>query len=45
MKKQFAVIGLGNFGFYLAASLFQKGHEVLGIDISTPDRSRKSGTR
>jgi trk system potassium uptake protein TrkA len=33
MKKQFAVIGLGNFGFYLAAALFQKGHEVLGIDI------------
>jgi len=34
MKKQFAVIGLGNFGFYLAAKLFQKGHEVLGIDIN-----------
>jgi trk system potassium uptake protein TrkA len=34
MKKQFAVIGLGNFGFYLAASLFQKGHEVLGFDIN-----------
>jgi trk system potassium uptake protein TrkA len=34
MKKQFAVIGLGNFGFYLASRLFQKGHEVLGIDIS-----------
>ncbi|MCB2147826.1 MAG: TrkA family potassium uptake protein [Deltaproteobacteria bacterium] len=34
MEKQFAVIGLGNFGFYLAAALFQKGHEVLGIDIS-----------
>ena len=33
MKKQFAIIGLGNFGFYLAAALFQKGHEVLGIDI------------
>jgi len=33
MKKQFAVIGLGNFGSYLAAALFQKGHEVLGIDI------------
>lgn len=32
MKKQFAVIGLGNFGFYLATCLFQKGHEVLGID-------------
>lgn len=34
MKKQFAVIGLGNFGFYLAAALFKKGHEVLGIDIN-----------
>ena len=34
MQKQFAVIGLGNFGFYLATTLFQKGHEVLGIDIN-----------
>ncbi|WP_372682071.1 TrkA family potassium uptake protein [Desulfosarcina sp.] len=34
MKKQFAVIGLGNFGYYLASELFQKGHEVLGIDIN-----------
>ena len=34
MKKQFAIIGLGNFGFYLATALFQKGHEVLGIDIN-----------
>ncbi|BBO93239.1 potassium channel family protein [Desulfosarcina ovata] len=34
MKKQFAVIGLGNFGFFLATALFQKGHEVLGIDIN-----------
>jgi trk system potassium uptake protein TrkA len=34
MKKQFAVIGLGNFGFYLASGLSQKGHEVLGIDIN-----------
>lgn len=33
MKKQFAIVGLGNFGFYLATELFQKGHEVLGIDI------------
>ena len=35
MKKQFAIIGLGNFGFYLAASLFKKGHEVLAIDINS----------
>jgi trk/ktr system potassium uptake protein len=34
MKKQFAVIGLGNFGYYLATGLFQKGHEVLAIDIN-----------
>lgn len=33
MPKQFAIIGLGNFGFYLASALFKKGHEVLGIDI------------
>ena len=32
MKKQFAVIGLGNFGHYLATLLFEMGHEVLGID-------------
>lgn len=34
MKKQFAIIGLGNFGFYLATELYKKGHEVLGIDIN-----------
>jgi trk system potassium uptake protein len=34
MKKQFTIIGLGNFGFYLAVALCQKGHEVLGIDIN-----------
>jgi trk system potassium uptake protein len=37
MKKQFAVIGLGNFGFHLATTLSQKGHEVLGVDV-TPKR-------
>lgn len=30
--KQFAVIGLGNFGYYLAVHLYKKGHEVLAID-------------
>ncbi|MBN2267388.1 MAG: TrkA family potassium uptake protein [Candidatus Babeliaceae bacterium] len=30
--KQFAVIGLGNFGFNLGVSLAKKGHEVLVID-------------
>lgn len=32
MKKQFAVIGMGNFGYYLAIRLCEKGHEVLTID-------------
>ncbi|MBU0991345.1 MAG: TrkA family potassium uptake protein [Proteobacteria bacterium] len=30
--KQFTVIGLGNFGYYLATNLFEKGHDVLAID-------------
>ncbi len=30
--KQFLVVGLGNFGFYLATHLFEKGHEVMAID-------------
>jgi trk system potassium uptake protein TrkA len=30
--KQFAVIGLGNFGSFLATHLYGKGHEVLAID-------------
>jgi trk system potassium uptake protein len=30
--KQFVVIGIGNFGKYLAISLFKKGHEVMVID-------------
>lgn len=30
--KQFAVIGLGNFGRYLAIRLFELGHDVLVID-------------
>ena len=30
--KQFAVIGLGHFGYYLATRLYQKGYEVLAID-------------
>ena len=32
--RQFAVIGLGNFGFYLATHLYNKGYEVLAIDRS-----------
>jgi len=35
--KQFAVIGLGNFGFYLATRLNKKGYDVLAIDkIQSP---------
>ncbi len=34
-KKQFAIIGLGNFGFYLATRLAEKGHDVLAVDKST----------
>jgi len=30
--KRFAVIGLGTFGFHVARTLFQEGHDVLGID-------------
>ncbi len=31
--KQFAVIGIGNFGYYLATYLYNKGHEVMAVDI------------
>lgn len=31
--KQFAVIGIGKFGHYLATHLYEKGHEVLAIDM------------
>lgn len=31
-KKKFCVIGLGNFGFHVASSLFAQGHEVIAID-------------
>jgi len=30
--KQFLVIGLGNFGYFLAAHLYSKGHDVMAID-------------
>ncbi len=30
--KQFAVIGLGTFGYYIAKSLFEDGNEVIAID-------------
>jgi len=31
---QFAIIGIGNFGFYLGRHLFNKGHEVMAVDIN-----------
>jgi trk system potassium uptake protein TrkA len=33
MKKKFCVIGLGNFGFHIVATLYDQGHEVTAIDI------------
>ncbi len=30
---KFAVIGLGSFGFHVAKTLYEKGHEVLAIDV------------
>ncbi len=42
--KQFVIIGLGNFGYYLATSLYEKGHEVLAIDINPkPVQAIKDG--
>ncbi|MCF6247865.1 MAG: TrkA family potassium uptake protein [Desulfobacula sp.] len=34
--KQFLIVGLGNFGYYLATHLYAKGHEILTID-KNPD--------
>jgi len=34
---RFCVIGVGNFGFYLAKSLYEQGHEVVVVDS---DRAR-----
>ncbi len=31
--KRFCVIGLGNFGYHVARSLFEDGHEVVAIDM------------
>lgn len=31
---QFAVVGIGNFGYYLGRHLYEKGHEVLALDIN-----------
>ncbi|NOX32943.1 MAG: TrkA family potassium uptake protein [Deltaproteobacteria bacterium] len=34
--KQFLIVGLGNFGYYLATHLYNKGHYILAID-KNPD--------
>jgi trk system potassium uptake protein TrkA len=31
---QFAIIGIGNFGYYLGRHLFDKGHEVIALDLN-----------
>ncbi len=35
--KQFTIIGLGNFGYYLALGLYKKGHDVVALD-KDPDK-------
>ncbi len=30
----FAILGIGHFGFYLGKDLYEKGHEVIAVDIS-----------
>jgi len=34
MAKKYAIIGLGNFGFYVAKALFEEGHDVIAVDIN-----------
>ena len=29
---RYGVVGLGNFGYYVAKTLFEDGHEVLAVD-------------
>ncbi|WP_215225227.1 potassium channel family protein [Echinicola shivajiensis] len=43
---KFIIVGLGNFGAYLAARLTDKGHEVIGIDsdMAKVDSSKESVT-
>jgi trk system potassium uptake protein TrkA len=31
---QFAIVGIGNFGYYLGRHLYEKGHEVVAFDIN-----------
>jgi trk system potassium uptake protein TrkA len=32
--KSFAILGIGHFGFYLGWHLYEKGHEVIAVDIN-----------
>ena len=32
--KRFCVIGLGNFGFHVAKTLYEDGHEVIAVDLN-----------
>jgi len=32
--KRFCVIGVGNFGYYIARALYEEGHEVVAIDVN-----------
>jgi trk system potassium uptake protein TrkA len=40
---KFVVIGLGNFGFYVAKSLFEEGKEVVGVDRNKERVQRLQG--
>ncbi|UCG11082.1 MAG: TrkA family potassium uptake protein [Deltaproteobacteria bacterium] len=37
---QFAIVGIGKFGYYLARHLFEKGHEVVAFDINQAEVQR-----
>ena len=41
-KRKFCVIGVGNFGFHVAAALFEDGHEVVAVDT---DREKVQAVR
>ncbi len=41
--RKFVVIGLGNFGFYLAKNLFDEGKEVIGVDLNKERVQRLKG--
>jgi trk system potassium uptake protein TrkA len=35
VMRQFAILGIRTFGFYLATHLYEKGHEVLAVDVNS----------